>query len=171
MNEDIKNVILGTGSYSNIKKGNTLSITGDGGLAWGYHGNAYKRLAPRLVTYTTYAEKLEQLKNMKEDLNNIKTYYDLKKQIEDEYIESFYDTRLKDLDVYDLLYFFKKKYGENIIILCHEPVEDFCHRRLFADYLELKTGIYIPEIITDGDKIKKVLPIRYKKRLEKVMNK
>ena len=32
----MKNIILGTGSYENVKKGNTVSITGDGGNAWGF---------------------------------------------------------------------------------------------------------------------------------------
>jgi len=33
----------------------------------------------------------------------------------------------------------------------------------------LETGIYIPEIIIENNKIKKLTPIRYKKRLIKVM--
>ena len=62
------------------------------------------------------------------------------------------------------------KFGDNIILLCHEPVEEFCHRRLLADYIELKTGIYIQEIITEENGyIKKINPIRYKNRLNKIM--
>ena len=71
---DVSRVILGTSSYDGIKQGNTVSITGDGGNAWGYYGPAYKKLAPRLVTYTPYAEKYEELLKLKEDalkLNNI----------------------------------------------------------------------------------------------------
>lgn len=30
MNENDKKIILGTGSYDNVKSGNTVSITGDG---------------------------------------------------------------------------------------------------------------------------------------------
>ena len=30
---DIKDIILGTGNYNNVKSGNTVSITGDGGNA------------------------------------------------------------------------------------------------------------------------------------------
>ncbi|HPF82738.1 MAG TPA: hypothetical protein PLV83_00995 [Bacilli bacterium] len=51
----LPSMILGTGNYSNITAGNTISITGDGGNAWGYFGPSYKKLAPRLVTYTSYA--------------------------------------------------------------------------------------------------------------------
>ena len=39
-------IIIGTSCYDNIKEGNLVSITGDGGNAWGYYGNAYKKLAP-----------------------------------------------------------------------------------------------------------------------------
>ncbi|MBQ7240345.1 MAG: hypothetical protein IJS56_02790 [Bacilli bacterium] len=46
----------------------------------------------------------------------------------------------------------KQKFGEEIILLCHEPPgleinkEYFCHRRLLADWIELETGIVIPEL-------------------------
>ncbi|MBR3660876.1 MAG: DUF488 family protein [Bacilli bacterium] len=163
------NIILATGSYDTVKSGNTVSVTGDGGNAWGYFGPAYKKLAPKLVTYTPYASKLEELKELKNDLN---AYLEFKKQIEDEYIKSYYDIRLKDLDIAELLNTLNEKYGNDIILLCHEPVNEFCHRRLIADYLELKTGIYIPEVSVDQDgKIKKLNPIRYKDRLNKLMNK
>ena len=163
----MENIILGTGNYYDVKSGNTVSITGDGGNAWGYYGPAYKKLAPKLVTYTPYAEKLDELNKLKEDLNKYKQY---RKEIEDEYIESYYDIRLKNLNVNELLEILNKKFGNNIILLCHEPVDEFCHRRLVADYIELKTGMYIPEVkVDENGNIKKLVPIRYKDRLKKVM--
>ena len=165
----MENIILGTGNYYDVKSGNTVSITGDGGNAWGYYGPAYKKLAPKLVTYTPYAEKLNELNKLKEDLNKYKQY---RKEIEDEYIESYYDIRLKNLNVNELLEILNKKFGNNIILLCHEPVDEFCHRRLVADYIELKTGMYIPEVkVDENGNIKKLVPIRYKDRLKKVMYK
>ena len=165
--EDFSKIILGTGSYENVKSGNTVSITGDGGHAWGYFGPAYKKLAPKLVTYNPYKEGLEELNNL-----SGKEYIDYRKQIEDEYIKSFYNIRLKDLYVPELLEILYEKYGENIILLCHEPIDEFCHRRLVADYIELKTGIYIPEVSIDSDgNVKKLNPIRYKNRLRNEMNK
>ncbi len=165
----MENIILGTGNYYDVKSGNTVSITGDGGNAWGYYGPAYKKLAPKLVTYTPYAEKLDELNKLKEDLNKYKQY---RKEIEDEYIESYYDIRLKNLNVNELLEILNKKFGNNIILLCHEPVDEFCHRRLVADYIELKTGMYIPEVkVDENGNIKKLVPIRYKDRLKKVMYK
>lgn len=168
---DVSKIIIGTGNYSTVKRGNTVSVTGDGGNAWGYYGPAYKKLAPRLATYNPYAEKYEKLLKLKEDLSKVKEYFDYRKQIEDEYIASFYETRLKDLDIIDLLDTLESKFGDNIILLCHEPICDFCHRRLIADYIELQTGIYIPELEIDNEgKIKKLIPIRYKNRLKKVIN-
>lgn len=167
--EILSKIVLGTGNYYDVKKGNTVSVTGDGGNAWDYFGPTYKKLAPRLVTYTPYAEKYEELVKLKQDISKLKEYTKFRKQIEDEYITSYYETRLKNLDVIELLTILKDKFGENIILLCHEPIEEFCHRRLIADYIEIKTGIYIPEVKVDNDGIvKKLTPIRYKNRLEKV---
>ena len=169
---NLSKVILGTGNYYDVKSGNTVSVTGDGGNAWGYFGPAYKKLAPKLVTYTPYAEKLEELEKLKEDVSKLKEYVEFRKQIEDEYIRSYYDTRLKHLDVKELLYILSEKFGNNIILLCHEQLDEFCHRRLIADYIELKTGIYIPEVgIDEQGNVKKLVPIRYKNRLKEVMNK
>ncbi len=168
---DISKIILGTGNYYDVKSGNTVSITGDGGNAWGYFGPAYKKLAPRLVTYTPYAEKYEELLKLKQDALRLKEYTEYRKKIEDEYIRSYYDLRLKDLDVFELLATLESKFGRDIILLCHEPIDEFCHRRIVADYIELKTGIYIPEVQVDEEgKVKKLLPIRYKNRLRKVIN-
>ena len=156
--EDAKKIILGTGSYKDVKCGNTVSVTGDGGNAWNYFGSAYKKLAPKLVTYVPYSEKYKKLLELKKDL-----------LMQQEYIKSYYDIRLKNLDVNELLMTLKNKFGENIILLCHEPVNEFCHRRLIADYIELKTGIYIPEVTVSNDgTIKKLEPIRYKNRLQKL---
>ena len=164
--KDLSKVILGTGNYNSVKNGNTVSITGDGGNAWGYFGPSYKKLAPKLVTYIPYAEKLEELNKLK----ILKEYLEYKKYIEDEYIKSYYDIRLKNLDVKELLYTLNEKFGNNIILLCHEPVDEFCHRRLVADFIELETEKYIPEVSVDEDgKVKKISPIRYKNRLKEVM--
>lgn len=165
--QDLSKIILGTSNYNNIKEGNTVSVTGDGGNAWGYFGPSYKKLAPKLSTFLSYKEKLDKLELTKDK----ELYKKLRKEIEDEYIKSYYDIRLKNLNVKELLYTLKEKYGENIILLCHEEINEFCHRRLIADYIELETGIYIPEISVENNKVKKLTPIRYKKRLLEVINK
>lgn len=169
INNDLSNIVLGTGNYQNVKSGNTVSVTGDGGNAWGYYGNSYKKLAPRLVTYKKYALKYEKLVKYKE---NTLEYIEFRRQIEDEYISSYYETRLKNLDVIDLLKTLENKFGSNIILLCHEELCEFCHRRLIADYIEIKTGIYIPEVkVNEEGLVKKINPIRYKNRLNCIINK
>ena len=167
MVKDFSKVIIGTGSYDNVKSGNTVSITGDGGNAWGYFGPSYKKLAPKLVTYIPYSEKYSELLKME----NNPDYVRRREEIENEYIESYYETRLKNLCITDLFATLYEKFGDNIILLCHERVDEFCHRRLVADYIELETGIYIPEVSIFSNKIIELEPIRYTKRLEKVMRK
>ena len=166
-----ENIILGTGNYENVKSGNTVSITGDGGAAWGYSGNAYKKLAPKLVTYTPYAKGLEEIKKLKKlyVISDWEYKYYLE-QLINQYIESYYDIRLKDLDVYKLLEDLKEKFGVGIIFLCHESIEEFCHRRLLADFIYIKTGIVIPEISINTEGKKKILKsISYVDKLKKIM--
>lgn len=79
INMDVSKIILGTGSYSTVLSGNTVSITGDGGNAWEYYGPAYKKLAPRLVTYTPYAKKYEELLKLKKDALRLHEYLHLRK--------------------------------------------------------------------------------------------
>lgn len=95
----------------------------------------------------------------------------MRSKIEDEYIKSFYETRLKNLDAFLLLDVLREKFGQEIILLCHEDILEFCHRRLLADFIELKTGIYIPEVaVSKTGKVKKLNPIRYKNKLREVIN-
>ncbi len=170
-NNELSKIILGTGSYANVKGDNTVSVTGDGGNAWGYFGPSYKKLAPKLDTYVPYAEKYEELLKLRHDDLSLKEYLEFRKQIEDEYIKSYYDIRLKNLDAIELLNILHERFGDDIILLCHERVDEFCHRRLIADYIEMSTGIYIPEVSVDENGyVKKLLPIRYKNRLKQIID-
>ena len=40
-----------------------------------------------------------------------------------------------------------KNFGENVILLCYEPPQEFCHRHLVADWLR-KSGISVQEYTT-----------------------
>ena len=142
---EVKRIILGTGSYDTVKFGNTVSITGDGGNAWNYFGLAYKKLAPLLMTYLLYADALKDLEKIKDSIP-LEEYTKKKRKIEFTYIKSYYETRLRNLEMEDFLKTLEAKFGTNIIFLCHEPVNEFCHRRVLADYIELQTGVYIPEV-------------------------
>ena len=105
---DVKRIIRGTGSYDNVKYGNTVSITGDGGNAWGYYGPSYKKLAPRLMTYLLYTDALNNLEKIKNSIS-IEEYIKKKRKIEFTYIKSYYETRLKDLDMEDFLKTYKQR--------------------------------------------------------------
>lgn len=141
-------VIKGTSCYENAKSGNLVSITGDGGNAWGFYGNNFKKMSPRLYLWQYYNENPDNLSE--EELINW-------------YIEEFYRLRLQELNANDLINTLKSKFGENIILLCHElPGTElnkkyFCHRRLIADWIELETGIVIPEIKIDQDGNEKII--------------
>lgn len=166
---DVKRIILGTGSYDTVKFGNTVSITGDGGNAWNYFGPAYKKLAPRLMTYLLYADALKDLEKIKDSIP-IEEYTKKKRKIEFTYIKSYYETRLKNLEMEDFLKTLEAKFGTNIIFLCHEPVNEFCHRRVLADYIELQTGVYIPEVkIMSNDEFTLKQPLNYKQELKRIM--
>lgn len=166
---EVKRIILGTGSYDTVKFGNTVSITGDGGNAWNYFGPAYKKLAPRLMTYLLYADALKDLEKIKDSIP-IEEYTKKKRKIEFTYIKSYYETRLKNLEMEDFLKTLEAKFGTNIIFLCHEPVNEFCHRRVLADYIELQTGVYIPEVkIMSNDELTLKRPLNYKQELKRIM--
>lgn len=133
-------IIKGTSCYENAKNGNLVSITGDGGNAWGFYGNSYKKMSPRLYLWEYYENNPD---NLTED------------ELINWYIKEFYELRLKELNINEFLNTLKEKFGEEIILLCHElpgitiNKEHFCHRRLLADYIELETGLVIPELSID----------------------
>lgn len=137
-------IIKGTSCYENAQSGNLVSITGDGGNAWGFYGNSYKKMAPRLYLWQYYDTNPDGLSE---------------EELIDWYIKEFYELRLKDLNGFDLLDTLYQKFGDDIILLCHElpglelNKEHFCHRRLIANWLELETGIVIPEISISGSNI------------------
>lgn len=79
---------------------------------------------------------------------------------------------MQDLDIEFLLKTLQEKFGNHIILLCHEEIDEFCHRRVLADYIEMKTGFSIPEVsVTKEGTITYHEPLHYHKQLEKVMTK
>ena len=97
-------IIKGTSCYEFAKSGNLVSITGDGGNAWGFYGNAYKKMSPRLYLWQYYEQNPDNL---------------TEEELIDWYIKEFYQLRLKKLNPYSLLNGLNKKFGDEIILLCH----------------------------------------------------
>ena len=94
------------------------------------------------------------------------------------YIKEFYDLRLKDLNPNELMDILNQKFGEDIILLCHElpgleiNKAHFCHRRLLADWIELETGIVIPELsITESGEITQEEIYDLKPKIKKLIKK
>ena len=137
-------VIKATSCYKNAKNGNLVSITGDGGNAWGFYGQSYKKMSPRYYLWEYYDKNPDNLSE---------------EELIDWYIKEFYQLRLKSLNASDLIKILNEKFGDEIILLCHElPGQEinkkhFCHRRLLADWIELETGILIPEVSIDENGI------------------
>lgn len=156
-------IIKGTSCYQNAKSGNLVSITGDGGNAWNFYGNAYKKMAPSLKLWQYYDSNPDNLKE---------------NDLIDCYIKEFYELRLKNLNPYEFFNILNSKFGEEIILLCHENpgkelnIEHFCHRRLLADWIELETGIIIPELsITENNKIIKIETYDLKPKIKQLIKK
>lgn len=156
-------IIIGTSCYENAKSGNLVSITGDGGNAWGFYGNSYKKMSPKFYLWQYYDTNPDKLSE---------------EALIEWYIKEFYNLRLKELNPYDLINELNKKFGDEIILLCHElPSENinkehFCHRRLIADWIELETGVIIPEIsIDDNGLIKHENIYDLKPKLKKLIKK
>lgn len=156
-------VIKATSCYANAKSGNLVSITGDGGNAWGFYGPSYKKMSPRLYLWQYYDQNPDRLSE---------------NELIDWYINEFYNLRLKELNANDLLETLEERFGDNIVLLCHElpgleiNKDHFCHRRLLADWIEIETGIIIPEVSIDSTgHIKKEEIYDLKPRIKKLIKK
>ena len=88
--------IIGTSCYSNAEGGNLVSITGDGGNAWGFYGNSYKKMSPKLYLWQYYENNPDKLDE---------------EELIDWYIKEFYELRLKNLNSYHLLNILNQKFG------------------------------------------------------------
>lgn len=69
---------------------------------------------------------------------------------EDDYIPRYFTcvlNKLNPLIIAEEL----KKYGENIVLLCHEKPSSFCHRQLVAGWLK-DAGIHCEEFVVEKEK-------------------
>ena len=127
---------LSTGSYSNCKSGNLVSISGDKGKSANFNGNAYTKLAPKRDFFVAWKYNT----TLSEDENN--KYY----------MREFYKQVLADLNPIELLKELRY-FGDDVVILCYEQNDEFCHRHLIAAWLERILGMEIPEVSTSEDGI------------------
>ena len=154
----MNSILLGTGSFSNLEEGNIVSIS-----TMETEYPTFFKLVPK---GRSYREAIEELKRIKEEV----IYLASVKKMEDELISNYYHQVLKKLYIIGLMKEMKNRFGEGIIFASEEMPDEFNYRRIFADYIELETGVYVPEVSTIQGKVKKMVPTRYKKRLRKIID-
>ena len=117
-----------TSNYKNCNTNiyKTISISGDRGKKENYDKEYFPLLAPKLSFWITWHNNINTI----DELENNKFY-----------IKEYYEQVLSKLDpkeIFELL--------DNSIILCYEDYNEFCHRHIVAEWLELTLNIKVNEI-------------------------
>ena len=118
-----------TGNYEESKIGNLISISGDRGKKANFEGKAIPKLAPKRAFWEVWHSNIG---NISEEEN---TRY---------YIEEYYRQVLAKVNIEELL-----KDEKNPILLCYEKGQEFCHRHVLAEYIELTYGVKVRDIKID----------------------
>lgn len=118
-----------TGNYEECKIGNLISISGDRGKSVGFNGKAIPQLAPKREFWNIWHENIGKIP---EEEN---TRY---------YINEYYKQVLSKVDIEELL-----KDEKDPILLCFEKGQQFCHRHILAEYIEMKYKIKVIDIKID----------------------
>lgn len=124
-----------TGSYNNCKLGDLVSISGDKGRSVGFEGNSYTKLAPKKEFWKIWHDNIGKIS---EEENN------------EYYMREYYKQVLSKLDV-NTVYKELNEFGKNVVLLCFEENNEFCHRQLVATWLERELSITVPEIAIDKE--------------------
>lgn len=124
-----------TGNYENCKIGDLVSISGNKGKSVNFTGNAYTKLAPKKEFWKTWHDNIGKISE--EENNKF-------------YMQEFYKQVLLKLNPEEVLRDLEK-FGKNVILLCYEENQDFCHRHLVATWLEKEMQIKVEEISIDED--------------------
>lgn len=145
-----------TGSYENCKLGDLVSISGDKGKSVGFEGNSYTKLAPKKEFWKIWHDNIGKIS---EEENN--KYY----------MEEYYKQVLSKLDA-NTVYGELNEFGKNVVLLCFEQNNEFCHRQLVATWLERELGITVPEISIDKEANVQVLGrnLMYVEQFNKVID-
>lgn len=118
-----------TGNYEECKVGNLISISGDRGRSVGFEGKAIPKLAPKKNFWDIWHNNIGKIS---EEEN---TKY---------YIEQYYKQVLSKVDIEELL-----KDEKDPILLCFEKGQEFCHRHVLAEYIEMTYGVKVRDIKID----------------------
>ena len=123
-----------TGYWAKIKEYELNNLTPVGISGWspdGYTGKTYKKLAPKYVWWKEWHD------------NNLSEQW---------YINKYQETVLGVLDpnvvAQDL-----QKMGQNVVLLCFETPDKFCHRHLVAEWLNSETKCDVREYILQSNQL------------------
>ena len=118
-----------TGNYEECKAGNLISISGDRGRKVGFVGKALPQLAPKKAFWIVVNNNIGKIP---EEEN--RRYY----------TQEYYRQVLSKIDIEALL-----ENEDHPILLCYEKGQDFCHRHILAEYIEMKYGVTVKDIKID----------------------
>lgn len=122
-----------TGYYAKVEnyKQNNLTPVGISGWTpdW-YKGATYKKLAPKYSWWKEWHDK-----NLSEAW----------------YTEKYYQTVLNALDPKQVIKEIQV-FGQNVVLLCFESPEKFCHRHIAAQWLKEKANFDVQEYILNSIK-------------------
>jgi len=107
----------------------TVSISGDRGKKEGYKGKCYSKLAPKKEFWKVWHENLLTVNQEQNSRYYVSEYY---KQVL---------SKLDPEEVYNEL--------DNSILVCYEPVREFCHRHIVAAWFEILLEVEVPEVVVD----------------------
>ena len=120
-----------TGNYTDCKVGNLISISGDRGADAGFEGKCIPELAPKKYFFRQYKDNIGKVPQ------EVNVRY---------YIGEYYRAVLSQVDIEALL-----EGEKDPILLCYERGDDFCHRHVVAEYIELMYGVPVREVAIDND--------------------
>ena len=118
-----------TGNYEECKAGNLISISKDKGKDAGFKGKAILEFAPKEEFFRVYKNNIGKIP----EEENAKYY-----------IEQYYEKILSKINVEELL-----KDEKDPILLCYEKGQQFCHRHVLAEYIEMTYGVKVRDIKID----------------------
>ncbi len=132
-----------TGNYEECKVGNLISISGDKGKSAGFNGKVISELAPKKEFWKIWRSNIGIIPESEN------TRY---------YIENYYKQVLSQVDIEELL-----KDEKDPILLCYEKGQQFCHRHVVAEFINIRYGLDVEDLIIDEN-----LNIKINKRPESV---
>ena len=118
---------INTANYKNCQTENGISISGDRGLKVGFRGRCLPQLAPKKEFYKIWHDNIGKISEEENIIFYMTEYY---KQVL---------SKLDPQEVYDMI-------PDGSILLCYEEPDEFCHRHIFAFWIELFLGIHTAEV-------------------------